>query len=397
MHVTVQWPRLGPYHLARLFAASRMLAPHGIRVTTLESAASDNTYAWRRHGGNTPVETTVALPGENYDRVSFSRMWTAVSRSLDRLRPDAVATVGYSSADALSALAWCKRHGSAAVLMSESKGDDAQRTAWKERTKSLLVGRFDAALCGGTLHRLYLEELGMRSEKIWFGYDAVDNEFFGQGADAARRNPSAFRHLPGLSDGEPYYLACCRFVARKNIGGLVRAYLAYRQQIATAGVKARNLILLGDGAGRAAIESEIAALGVEGVVLPGFRQIEELPAYYGLASAFIHAPFQEQWGLVVNEAMAAGLPVLVSARCGCAPDLVSDGDNGYTFEPDNLGQITGLLVRLHSPEIDLAAMGRASQLRIGNWGLERFGRGLLGALRTAAPEVTGTAELSAGR
>jgi 1,2-diacylglycerol 3-alpha-glucosyltransferase len=59
----------------------------------------------------------------------------------------------------------------------------------------------------------------------------------------------------------------------------------------------------------------------------------------GLASAFIQASTTEQWGLVVNEAMASGLPVLVSERCGCAPDLVKNGVNGYTFDPYDIKEI----------------------------------------------------------
>ena len=82
------------------------------------------------------------------------------------------------------------------------------------------------------------------------------------------------------------------------------------------------------------------------VILAGFKQYDELPAYYGLASAFVHASTTEQWGLVVNEAMASGLPVLVSDRCGCAPDLVEDGVNGFTFDPYDVEALAGLMQRV---------------------------------------------------
>ncbi len=80
-----------------------------------------------------------------------------------------------------------------------------------------------------------------------------------------------------------------------------------------------DLVLLGDGPLKPTLLKLISSLGLESCVhLPGFKQYDELPVYLGLAETFIHASTTEQWGLVVNEAMASGLPVLVSNRCGCA-------------------------------------------------------------------------------
>jgi glycosyltransferase involved in cell wall biosynthesis len=107
------------------------------------------------------------------------------------------------------------------------------------------------------------------------------------------------------------------------------------------------LVIVGDGELRPALEQLRGELGIDARVhLPGFKQYDELPAYYGLASAFVHASRVEPWGLVVNEAMSAGLPVLVSERCGCAPTLVRDGENGWTFDPADAGDIANGLERV---------------------------------------------------
>jgi glycosyltransferase involved in cell wall biosynthesis len=119
------------------------------------------------------------------------------------------------------------------------------------------------------------------------------------------------------------------------------------------------------------------------VLLPGFKQYPELPVYYGLASAFIHASTSEPWGLVVNEAMASGLPVVVSNRCGCAPDLVCDGRNGYTFDPRNVGQLAELMLRISIPGPHLSTMSNASAEIISTWGLSRFAHGLRAAAEKA--------------
>ena len=117
--------------------------------------------------------------------------------------------------------------------------------------------------------------------------------------------------------------------------------------------------------------------------MPGFKQYEELPSYYAAAGAFIHASTTEQWGLVVNEAMASGLPVLVSNRCGCASDLVQDGVNGWTFDPTDEEQLAELMLKISSDEALRSEMGRKSQEIIANWGPERFASGIADAVQKA--------------
>jgi glycosyltransferase involved in cell wall biosynthesis len=142
-----------------------------------------------------------------------------------------------------------------------------------------------------------------------------------------------------------------------------------------------ELVLLGDGPLRPTLGSQIDALGLEKhVFMHGFKQYAELPVYYGLARAFIHASTTEQWGLVVNEAMASGLPVLVSNRCGCAMDLVSEASTGFTFDPLNTEQMADLMSRFSTKPEDLAGMGKVAQTLISNWGLDQFAGGLMQAV-----------------
>src|SRR5439155_16698329 len=154
------------------------------------------------------------------------------------------------------------------------------------------------------------------------------------------------------------------------LSGLLRGFAGYRK---AAGPDPWDLVLLGDGPLRPEVDRLIGELGLTGAVhLPGFQQYPDLPTYYGLAGAFVHASTSEPWGLVVNEAMAAGLPVLVSDRCGCAPDLVADGVNGFTFAPQDHARLAGLMCRIAADPDRRLAMSRASRARIGPWGPERF-------------------------
>jgi glycosyltransferase involved in cell wall biosynthesis len=172
---------------------------------------------------------------------------------------------------------------------------------------------------------------------------------------------------------------------------LVEAYAQYRGLAADKFVGADSstlpwhLVLAGDGPLRSAIEARIDELQVRDFVhLAGAQGYAELPVYYGLARAFVHASTTEQWGLVVNEAMASGLPVLVSNRCGCAPDLVQEGVNGFTFDPYDVEELADAMLRIWRMEDrELNRLAAASQRIIAEWGPERFASGLKAAVDCA--------------
>jgi glycosyltransferase involved in cell wall biosynthesis len=133
------------------------------------------------------------------------------------------------------------------------------------------------------------------------------------------------------------------------------------------------------------LESLVSNLGIrDKVVFRGLVGYQELPGIYGMAQAFVHASTTEQWGLVVNEAMAAGLPVLVSARCGCVSDLVIDGVNGFTFDPLNAGEIAEKMLLVHRGVSFLQRMGQNSASIIADWGPKRFAEHLHQAITCAA-------------
>jgi len=182
-------------------------------------------------------------------------------------------------------------------------------------------------------------------------------------------------------------MACSRFEAKKNLPGLLRGYARYREM---ARGRPWSLVVVGDGELKEELFALRDRLGLEEHVLfPGAKNYQELPSYYGLAGAFVHASTTEQWGLVVNEAMAAGLPVVVSKRCGCAPDLVVPGSNGLLFDPDDVNSIASAMVEIADGAHRLRAMGRNSQAIVGQWSLTRFAESLNkaveAAMRTPAP------------
>lgn len=383
IRVAIIFDNFGPYHIARLQAAANEL-----NLVAIEVAGTSATYAWDNDAKAVRFQRITLVDKGTSGDVSRAELSRRLERALNEAKPGVVIVPGWASTAAWSAMTWCLRRGVPMVCMSESTVWDEPRSAWKEWVKRKLVGLFSSALVGGERHRDYLVTLGMRSDRIFFGYDAVDNAYFFREANAVRANAEAMRRQHDLP--ENYFLASARFIEKKNLPRLLEAYALYRKSVQ----KPWSLVLLGDGHLRAELESKREALGLRDyIVMPGFKQLGDLPAYYALSGAFIHPSTIEPWGLVVNEALASGLPVLVSDRCGCAPELVKENENGFTFDPLDAGQMAGLMARIAAPDFPRAAYGKKSSEIIANWCPDRFASGLAQAIDAAlhAPPVHPTA------
>jgi len=365
---------LGPYHYARASAANRILV-----LTAIEFSSLDQTNIWDPFDddGRCPKVTLFNDKPMNLQpgRLVMKRMQSV----LNDLRPQVVVVSGWDSPASLTALWWCLCTKTPAVLMSESQEKDERRVWGKEMIKGRIVRLNSSGFVGGTPHVAYLKSLGMPEDRIFSGCDVVDNDYFFGGSEAARKDAPALRKKFFLPDS--YFLASSRFVQKKNIFSILYAYADY---LRCSGENPWKLVLLGDGPLRSAIAGLREDLGLTDMVLmPGFKQYPELPIYYGLAGAFVHASNSEPWGLVVNEAMACGLPVVVSSRCGCAPDLVKDGRNGFTFDPYDIDALSRHLGYIASAECPRDSMGEHSRMIISDWSPDVFAANLYEAVKAA--------------
>jgi glycosyltransferase involved in cell wall biosynthesis len=372
--IAILFDNFGPYHLARLRAASGVCD-----VLAVEFGSSSAEYDWEASVANGLQRVALNERGSSRElsRDEFKKRLFAV---LNEFKPEAVVVPGWGYRGALLGLCWGLFHRVPVICMSESTQWDEVRNPIKEWIKRRIIGLFSSALVGGTPHRAYMQELEMPADRIFLGYDVVDNGFFSE-----KPEELGGRSLKLDKDMRPYFLASARFIEKKNLPTLLGAYFRYRKLTESSTLDARpstgvspwNLILLGEGAMRSELEKLRSELGLgDCVQMPGFKQYEELPSYYAHAGTFIHASTTEQWGLVVNEAMASGLPVLVSNRCGCAVDLVKNGENGWTFDPNDEELMADLMLRIASDEEKRKAMGFKSREIIEEWGPDRFATGV---------------------
>jgi glycosyltransferase involved in cell wall biosynthesis len=374
--VSVVFHHIGPYHHARLNAAADKLS-----VTGIEWSAKGYD-AWGTAATPTRYRKVSLFPEATDRRPDKDALRRAFSSALEQTNPDVVAVNGWNNFGSLIVANCCVRRGTPMVVMSESSRHDEPRTWWKEAIKRRIGDFYSAALVGGQRHVEYLVELGMPRERIFTGYDVVDNNYFRQKAEEVRSQRSEVRDKRGLP--ENYFLASARFIEKKNLARLIRAYAEYRRRSDVGDLKSDvssskacwDLVLLGDGPLKSDLCRLISDLGLQAhVLLLGFKPYDELPVYYALANAFVHASTSEQWGLVVNEAIASGLPVIVSERCGCVPELVQD--NGFTFDPTNEDELATRLfeMALLSDE-ERKHFGDNSYRIASNFAPERFGEGL---------------------
>ena len=377
MKLLILFPNFGPYHLARLRGAAAQ--SEFSSCVGLEIAAQEALYPWQTQRENLNLQLETLLDG-TLETIPASQIKSKLEAYLDKNRPDVVAICGYERPEMRAALRWCNRHGKVAVLMSESKRDDAPRKAWKEAIKRRIVRRFDAGLVGGAAHKQYLIELGIAENRVFEGYDVVDNDAFAARADKWRSQPRLVE--------APYFLTVNRFIERKNLARVIEAWAAYRSHVARHFTNQTpwDLVLCGAGEEEANLRAQVETLGLSGVHFTGFVQEDEVARWMAGAGALVHAALQEQWGLVVNEAMACGLPILLSQTVGCAPELLQSNRNGHAFDPTNASELSERLIYLahQLSDEERAQLGAASREIIAQWPASKFGEGLVQCARAAS-------------
>lgn len=301
--------------------------------------------------------------------------------------PDALWIHGYATVNAQCALIAARSLGIPVLLRAESWLSDRERTgptlAAKTCFFSVLKHMVDCVLPIGTLNAAYWRHyLGDGFPQSLMPY-AVDNDYFAlRSREAAMQRASLMAELR-LDPARPVILFASKLQQRKRCADLLEAYL--RLYASPAATPRPYLLIVGDGEERPALERRAAESGLDSIQFCGFRNQQELPRFFDIATVFVLPSRHEPWGLIVNEVMNAGRPVIVSSEVGCAPDLITDGVEGCVFPAGDIDALTSALRRvLESPET-AAAMGRRAQEKIQTWSFEEDVRGL----RQALARVTG--------
>ncbi len=208
----------------------------------------------------------------------------------------------------------------------------------KEFVYRRMLKCFDGFLTVGQRNREYLQHYGVPAEKIFPAPHFIDNASFAQRAAEALPQREAMRKAWGTRPGQIVVLFVGKFIKEKGLEVLLTAMA--KLEIQHPGKF--KLVLVGSGP----LESDlrqIAALVRVDATFAGFKNQGELPACYAAADVLALTSVSETWGLVVNEAMACGIPAIVSSVCGCAPDLIENGVTGFTFPVGDANEFANAL------------------------------------------------------
>ncbi len=247
--------------------------------------------------------------------------------------------------------------------------DDA--AIWKRLAKRaaypLFVHRFAACVSVGTRSEAYFRYYGAR--RIVRSPHFVDNAAFAGGAAGARRSAREAWHI---APDDFVALFAGKLIARKRAPDLIRAMARARVPGA--------VLIAGDGAERRACERLGRTLGVR-VVVAGFLNQRAIPRAYAAADVLVlPSARRETWGLVVNEAMACGVPALVSEAAGCVDDLIIPGETGECFPPGDVDRLAALLRAAATDRETLRRMGDAARAHVARFSAEAAAAGVVEAV-----------------
>ena len=218
-----------------------------------------------------------------------------------------------------------------------------RRAGWlpvRQRLYRAAFDRVDAFLVIGSRNRHYYRAFGVPDEKLVWAPYGVDNDWFALSEPARASARERLRASIGVGHDSVVFASSAKLIARKRPFDLVDAVAVVRRQ----GVDAHALFI-GDGEERDAIVHRARDAGIgDALTIAGFVNQRALPDWYAAADSLVlPSDSSETWGLVVNEAMAAGLPVVVSDAAGCSVDLVREGENGFTYPCADVGALADRL------------------------------------------------------
>lgn len=362
--------RIGPYHHARLRAAHQN---GGLALTALETRPHSQEYAWDYEPPATyPIERIHGGADPERDPASAS-LDRQISMLLNHHQPQVIATVGWADRSYRRLVIAAGRRSIPLIIISDSRRVDSPRQPIKEILKRVLLRSYSAALVAGSESRAYVESLGFPPEAIFQPWDVVDNAMFADAFRMATTTEPDSPAIPSSAPGPQHFLCVSRFIPEKNLPLLLEAYGEYQ-----TGGGSWGLRILGGGPLEAQLRQLVQALPDPArVSLAPFEQLEAVVASYHRASALVLASCKDTWGLAVNEAMAAGLPVLVSNACGCRVDLIEHDVTGWSFDDGDARALSALLHRAErqTPE-QRAAMVAAAQRRLDAFSPGAFASGL---------------------
>ena len=376
IRVAAVFPEPTPYRAPLL---DRVAALEDVDLTVIYAAQTVAGRTWRVEPRHRAVFLRgVGLPGAGRILHHDYPLTPGVVAALSSARPDVVVVSGWSTFAAQAAIAWCRARHLPYVLVVESH-DEGPRAGWRRAVKGAVVPRIvrgaSGALVTGTLARRSMVARGAAPEHVRVFANTIDVEWFGARVDGLGSRRQALRTSLGAGPDDVVVLSVARLAPEKGLDLLVHA-------IAEVGDPRLLLLVAGEGPERERLRDLADVRGVR-LVLTGDLEWERVGEAYAAADVFALLSAREPWAVVVNEAAACGLPLVLSDRVGAAHDLLRDGENGFLVAAGDVDAASAALRRLADDEELRRAQGARSRELARDWGYGPSVEGFRAAVREA--------------
>ncbi|MGZ9034035.1 MAG: glycosyltransferase [Rhodospirillales bacterium] len=339
--VAICFQQFAPYHVDRIAAVHRALGGK-MRVFGVEYSNTSTTYAWER-ANSEGFERITLFPSGNWETMTWMGRLRGLVSCLLRIKAKHVFLINYQLPDTFLCAVLLRLLGKSPYVMMGSKFSDKDRFVWKEVVKKWLFTPYFGGITSGELHSRYLEFLGVGTQNFRTGLDTLSLQRV--------REISGGEPAPGGQDyHKRHFTIVARMVPEKDLPTAVRAYARYCEVCEERGLEPRDLVLCGDGPERGLIERIVQQNNVRSVRFFGFATEREVCETLATSLALILPSVSETWGLVINEAIAMGVPVLCSDVCGARDELVRSGVNGFSFAPGEVEGLANLMMMVSSEE-----------------------------------------------
>jgi glycosyltransferase involved in cell wall biosynthesis len=361
------------YWPARLLALSDYLMYLGIKLSVIEISGKGSPYSFAKTEKKENIEWHCLFQDMQMENISSTDAVRQVLQKLDKIQPDVILAGAIAFPSGAASVRWAVKNRRPIVIFDDARLQDVPRGALVNYVKRAIYRNVNAMFIPAPSHSDTYRYFGLSSEQLFFGVNCIDNDFF------AKELTGDECFVPDEIMKKPYFLAVGRQIEKKNWIVLLRAF---KRIVDHPSLKSWALVFIGDGPEHNKLVEEAALLNNDRIYFLPFKNQSELRSFYRNASALVlPSLFGETWGLVVNEAMASGLPVLASSKCGCAATLVYDGHNGFVFDPENERMIAGVLQNFASLDNEKrSAMSSASLAMISSWNLDCFCNGVWSAI-----------------
>ena len=288
-------------------------------------------------------------------------------------QPDVIICGGWHHFTHWLALMYAQMTKTPLLIWSESTlRDERVVSNIKDKLKAWIVNQADGYIVPGKAQKDYLVDLKAREDRIYIAPNAVDSNFFTRETQRYRQQKLVLKEKMGINGCVILYVG--RLIDEKGIPELLEAFTKL------SGNKQVTLVIVGDGSQATEYHSYTQQHKLDNVVFAGFQPQSALPQYYGIADIFVFPTRSDTWGLVLNEAMAAGLPIVCSDAAGAAPDLVVNGENGYLVPVGDVEKLSEALQILVEDESLREKMGLHSQEIIADYTPQKMALGLKEAI-----------------